>query len=137
MAKKKVASSVTRGRQIPRPSGSVANGGAKSPRTHEKSKTARKKPSSGSARCPAVTLKDRVEQAATHSEPSPTATESDAVRFAISMPGLLDDVREEAFVELGGVVQRTLSKHGVQLTQTEAGNVAWWIVGHPDDVPDA
>ena len=78
-----------------------------------------------------------MEQAAEHNEPSPTTTESEAVRFAISMPGLLDEVREEAFVELGGVVQRKLGKHGVVLTPFEAANVAWWIVGHPDDMPDA
>ena len=86
---------------------------------------------------PAATLRDRVEQALNQREPIPTAAESEAVRFAISMPGLLDDVREQAFVELAGIVARKLAQHGYQLTQSEAANVAWWIVGHPDDVPDA
>jgi len=85
----------------------------------------------------AVTLKERVEQALNQSEPIPTAPESDAVRFAISKPGLLDEVREQAFVELAGVVERKLAEHGHHLTPSEAANVAWWIVGHPDDVPDA
>ena len=103
----------------------------------KKAKTINQLPSSRKGSRPATTLKDRVEQAAERKEPSPTTAESEAVRFAISVPGLLDEVREEAFVELGSVVQRKLAKHGVHLTQAEAANVAWWIVGHPDDVPDA
>ncbi|HEY4309662.1 MAG TPA: hypothetical protein VGN12_09455 [Pirellulales bacterium] len=98
---------------------------------------AKPKRSLGAGIRPAATLKNRVDQAAEKREPRPTAAEADAVRFAISVPGLLDSVREEAFIELGRVVQRTLEKHGVHLGESEAANVAWWIVGHPDDVPDA
>jgi hypothetical protein len=140
MAKKKHARSATRvssNAEPAKPAKVAANGRAKSPNIREKSKATKPKPSSGKGIRPAVTLKDRVEQAVGRSEPRPTTAESDAVRLAISVPGLLDEVREEAFVELGGVVQRKLAKHGVRLTQSEAANVAWWIVGHPDDVPDA
>ena len=86
---------------------------------------------------PGTTLKERVEKALNHGEPPPTAAESEAIRLAISIPGLLDEVREQAFVALAGVVERKLAEHGRHLTQSEAANVAWWIVGHPDDVPDA
>ena len=140
MAKKKLARSASRVSSSPKttkPTKSVAKGQAKSPNMREKSKARKQQPSSGKGSRPAATLKDRVEQAAEKSEPRPTTAESEAVRFAISVPGLLDEVREEAFVELGGVVQRKLAKLGVHLTQLEAANVAWWIVGHPDDVPDA
>lgn len=102
----------------------------------KKTKTAKQLPSSRKGGRLATTLKDRVEQAVEQKEPSPTTAEAEAVRFAISVPGLLDEVREEAFVELGSVVQRKLAKHSVHLTQAEAANVARWIVGHPDDVPD-
>jgi hypothetical protein len=140
MAKNKLATSarrVSRNANSTTPAKAVAKGNAKSPRTHEKSKANKHKPSPRKGSRPAVTLKERVEQAVNHNEPTPTTAESDAIRFAISVPGLLDDVREEAFVELAGVVQRKLAKHGVRLTQSEAATVAWWIVGHPDDVPDA
>ena len=133
MANQKMVRSVT----IPKSSEAVVKGRDQSPKMREKSKATKANRSLGRSGLPAATLKDRVEQAAEQSEPIPTTAESDAVRFAISVPGLLDEVREEAFVELAGVVQRKLAKNGVHLTQPEATNVAWWIVGHPDDVPDA
>jgi hypothetical protein len=137
MAKKKMALTAKKGRTRPNSTKSAATGSRKPSSVRATPKTTKRKPSSRKGNPPASTLKDRVEQAAEHKEPSPTTAESEAVRFAISVPGLLDEVREEAFVELGGVVQRKLAKHGVHLTQAEAANVAWWIVGHPDDMPDA
>jgi hypothetical protein len=75
------------------------------------------------------TLKDRVRRAEQHREPAPTLVESEAVGFMLSDPGLLEEVREEAFVELAGVVERKLAVHGHRLTRFEAANVAWRILG--------
>jgi hypothetical protein len=76
------------------------------------------------------TLKDRVRRAAEQqSEPAPTLVESEAVGYALSRPELIEEVREEAFVELAGVVERKLAAHGHPLTRFEAANVAWRILG--------
>jgi hypothetical protein len=75
------------------------------------------------------TLKDRVRRAEQHNEPAPTLAESEAVGYALSRPDLLDEVREQAFVELAGVVERKLAQHGHRLTRFEAANVAWRILG--------
>ena len=75
-----------------------------------------------------ATLKQRVRRADEGREPAPTLVESEAVGLVLATPGLLDEMREQAFVELAGVVERMLAARGHRLTRFEAANVAWRIL---------
>jgi hypothetical protein len=75
-----------------------------------------------------ATLIERVRQDKARSEAPPTLAESEAVGLVLSTPGMLDDLREQAFVALTVSLERKLAELGHRLTRFEAANVAWRIL---------
>ncbi|MBI2826470.1 MAG: hypothetical protein HYX69_17470 [Planctomycetia bacterium] len=73
-------------------------------------------------------LKDRLAEADLRGDPTLSSAESNAVHSVATTAGLLDHIREQAFVELAGVVERELARHGHRLSRREAANVAWEIL---------
>ena len=74
------------------------------------------------------TLIERVRQEKARSTTQPTLAESEAVGLVLSTPGLLDELREQAFVALAVSVERKMAELGHRLTRFEAANVAWRIL---------